>query len=181
MDEGADLVGECARAIRHLADDCLDKTERGYGFDEPRTLEKACHLGVLALRRGWLDVFMEIRAAVAEFEPRFFAKYLSDVPAGVDPHSHNVMGLPHHDQLLRELLRWRRDMREWRSPNLLGDSESMVADRVTLDDIDRFVFEVWRVAVRGSAVVKELQRVRADLAAALEALVMERREGLHAN
>lgn len=39
----------CVKSLHSITNECLKKTENRNGFDEPRTLEKACYLGVLAL------------------------------------------------------------------------------------------------------------------------------------
>lgn len=168
--EDRDLVVECVKAISAIADDCLERASSQYGYDEPRVLEKACYLGILALRRGWTDVFCMVSRRIQDFEPKYFAKYLTNLPKGIDPRNHNVLGLPHHDQLLRELLRWRQEVRRGGGTGILGDSEAMMKRLIDVDDLDRFIFEVWRVRLPGSVVEADLAVARLKLLDAIERL-----------
>lgn len=173
--EDPQLVSECVKAIGAMADDCLEKGTDRHGYDEPRVLEKACYLGTLALKRDWQDVFSLVRLKVQEFEPKYLAKYLTKLPQGIDPKNHNVLGLPHHDQLLRELLRWRQALRRGGGTGILDDSKAMMERLIDVDDLDRFVFEVWRIRLPGSVVESDLAAARLGLVEALEHLIAFRR------
>lgn len=147
------LIKVCIDSLYSLTKHTLDKTTSGHGYDEPRVLEKACYLGILALKKGWIDIFADLKVKILEFEALYFAKHLTKLPAGLpddfDPRNHNIMGLPHHDQLLRELLRWREDYeRESRNGTLRirDDAEAMMYEVVERADIDKFISEVWGVS-----------------------------------
>jgi len=82
------------------------------------------------------------------------------MPTNMDPYNHNVIGLPHHDQLLRELLRWRDDFtREkyngvW---HLMDRADDMMYPIIDEIDIDRFIFEVWNEFSSGSQLEEEIR------------------------
>lgn len=144
--EDKKLVSSCVGSLYSLTTESLTKGTSTYGYDEPRVLEKACYLGILALKKGWLDVFADVKAKILEFEPKYFAKYLMNLPEGIDPENHNVVDLPHKDQLTRELLRWRNDYERESRNGLLrirDDAEAMMYEVVEQYDIDKFMFEVW--------------------------------------
>jgi len=140
------LVSDCISALYFFTNESLKKTTSKYGYDEPRVLKKACYLGIIALKNGWIDVFNDVKAKIMDFEPRYFSKYLTNLPDNIDPENHNVMGLPHKDQLSRELLGWRNDYERERRNGFLGirdDAEAMMYEVVEQYDIDKFIFEVW--------------------------------------
>ena len=154
------LAIECINCLNSITNECLDKTTDRYGYDEPRVLEKACYLGILALKKGWEDVAMHLALFIYDFEKKYYKKYLTNVPENIDPKNHNVMGLPHHDQLLRELLCWRDDFtREkyngvWHLMDSAGD---MMYPLINEIDIDRFIFEVWNEFPSGSQLEEEIE------------------------
>lgn len=154
------LAADCIDTLSNMTKYCLDKATKSYGYNEPRVLKKACYLGILALKEGWDDVFSEIGLKVYEFEPQYFEKYLTDVPNGIDPMNHNVMGLPHHDELIRELWRWRDDFEREKRNGTLGirdDAESMMYEFIDRIDIDRFIFAIWGVLIAGTEFEVELE------------------------
>jgi len=143
------LVGEAIRSLCHLSNQTLQKSASAYGFDAPRVLVKACYLGIVALKKGWLEVVAELKRSIQEFEGKFFEKHLANLPPGLppdfDPRQHNIIGLPHHDQLLRELQGLKTSIVEGRSEgiSLLEDSELMIQRMVVSADIDSFVSAIW--------------------------------------
>lgn len=152
--EDKKLVQDCIDSLYSITKHTLDKTTSGYGYDEPRVLEKACYLGIIASKKGWVDVVANLKEKIKEFEALYFAKHLTNLPAGLpagfDPRNHNISGLPHHDQLMRELLRWRSDYeRESRNGTLRirDDAEAMMYEVVERADIDKFISEIWGVEV----------------------------------
>lgn len=154
------LAIECINCLNLITNECLKKTTDRYGYDEPRVLEKACYLGILALKKGWEDVAIRLALFIYDFEKKYYEKYLTNIPESIDPKNHNVMGLPHHDQLLRELLRWRDDFtREkyngvW---HLMDSADDMMYPLIDEVDIDRFIFEVWNEFPSGSQLEEEIE------------------------
>ena len=153
------LAIACIDALYNIAKSSLDKTNSSYGYDEPRVLEKACYLGILALKKGWDDVFTEVGLKIYEFEPLYFTKYFTKIRADIDPANHNVIGLPHSDQLIRELWRWRDDFERERINGTLrirDDAEAMMYEVIDQIDIDRFIFAVWGVFLADTEFEEEL-------------------------
>lgn len=150
---------ECVSSLNSITEECLKKTKSSYGFDEPRVLEKACFIGMLALKKGWDDVFMEVASRIYDFESKYFTKYLTNLPAGINPENHSVMGLPHKDQLSREILRWRDDFdrEKLNGVHMMGDTEDMMYPLIECIDIDRFIFEVWGWFPSGSEIEDEMK------------------------
>ena len=155
-----ELVKDCISCLYSITEQCLEKTTSSYGYDEPRVLEKACYLGILALKKGWNDVFIEVGLKIYDFEPKYFAKYFTNLPAGIDPENHNVIGLPHKNQLFVELLKWRDDFDHVRlngNLRIRDDAESMMYSLVEPLDIDRFMFEVWGKFSANSEIEDEIK------------------------
>ena len=159
------LVQGAIECLYHIANQALEKTTNAHGYDEPRVLEKACYLGILAQKKGWTDVVADLKAKINEFEAKYFVKYLTNLPvglsAGFDPRDHEIMGLPHHDQLLRELYRWRNNFDHQRLNGMLrmrDDAEAMMDSFIERTDIDRFIFEVWQQGDTDSPIWDEIER-----------------------
>jgi hypothetical protein len=154
------LLIDCINSLYSITKQALEKTISNYGFDEPRVLEKVCYLGILALKNGWYDVFSEVGLKIYDFEPNYLAKYFSNLPKGIDPDNHNVIGLPKKNQLNIELLKWRNDFNYEKlngSWGILDDTESMMYPLIEQLDIDRFMFEVWGIYPLGSKIKKEIE------------------------
>jgi hypothetical protein len=135
------LLTACVNSIFSTTKQALDKTTSVHGFDEPRILKKACYLGILALKKGWDDVFTEVGLKIYEFEPLYITKYF-DLPANINPDRLPIK----KDQIFWELLRWRDNFNhELLNGNLRirDDAEAMMYSLVQPIDIDRFMFEVW--------------------------------------
>ena len=148
------LVKDCIDCLYSITKHTLNKTTSNYGYDEPRVLEKACYLGILALKKGWTETVADLKFKIEEFEPLYFTKHLTNLPSGLpedfDPRNHEIRGLPNHDQLFRELARWRADYeREGRGGMLRirDDAEAMMYEVIERDDIDRFIFEIWGITL----------------------------------
>lgn len=156
--EDKKLVKASIDSLYSLTKHSLEKTTSGYGYDEPRVLEKACYLGIIALKKGWKEIVADLKVKILEFEALYYAKHLTKLPTGLpadfDPRNHNIMGLPHHDQLLRELRKWRADYeRESRNGTLRirDDAEAMMYEVVERADIDKFVLEIWGIVIDDEA------------------------------
>ncbi len=155
-----ELVKDCISCLYSITEEALKKTTSGYGYDEPRILEKACYLGILALRNKWDEVFIDVGLKIYDFEPKYYQKYLTNLPPKIDPENHNVIGLPHKDQLFRELLRWRDNFQHelWNGNlRLREDSEAIMYSVIQPIDIDRFMFEVWKMFPSDSKIEDELE------------------------
>lgn len=156
--ENKTLVKASIDSLYSFTKDTLNKTTSSYGYDEPRVLEKACYLGIIAMKKGWTDIVADLKIKIKEFETLYFAKHLAKLPNGLpadfNPRNHNIMGLPHHDQLLRELRRWRSEYnRESRNVilSIRDDAKAMMYQVIEREDIDKFVLEIWGVVIDDEA------------------------------
>lgn len=150
----------CINCLYSIANDSLKKTTSKYGYDEPRIMEKMCHLGILALKKGWDDIVVEIGLKIYEFEEKYYKKYFTDIPDNINPADHNVIGLPHSDEIRRQLSMWQSDISTAKLNNyyrLRDDSEALVSNYVERIDIDRFIFEIWGEFIVGSEFEEELK------------------------
>lgn len=153
------LVLDCVKSLYSITKQCIEKIKGGYGYAEPRIFQKACYLGILALKHGWRDIVTEIGLMIYEFEKLYFDKYLKNLPKGIDPMNHdNVIGLPHPDQLLREIWLWERDYDKRESMGVFGDDPGvMMYGFVDEIDIDRFIYEIWATFEEGGQLYKEIE------------------------
>lgn len=153
------IVITCIESIWSLTKAALEKGEGGHGYDEPRILEKACYLGILALKHGKRNIFAEVVVDILQFENQYKAKYFSKYPIGLDPDAPNVMG-PKTKQLKIEIMRWRHGLLQEqrnRMRDIMGDAESMMNHLVEEIDIDRFVYEVWHEWEAGTDFDQEME------------------------
>ncbi len=136
------LAKSAIDCLGYMTEHALNKNIDKYGYDEPRVLEKACYLGILALKKGWKDVFADAVIKILDFEPKYAKKYFSDIP----PHIDQEKISPRKDQLSIELMKWSGDFDyERRNGNLRirDDAESMMYSLVERADIDWFIYRVW--------------------------------------
>lgn len=136
-----ELAEDAVRCLGSITQETLEKNVDKYGYDEPRILEKACYIGILALKKGWLEVYAEAVIKILDFQPKYEAKYFSNIPPHIDIEKIS----PKKDQLYVEIMRWRDDFDHNRL-NRSGprdDAESMMYELIDVGDIDWFTFKVW--------------------------------------
>ncbi|HEX7087611.1 MAG TPA: hypothetical protein VF198_14715 [Vicinamibacterales bacterium] len=151
----SDSIVKCAQAAFSITKQMLAKLKGGYAYAEPRHMLTVCYLGIVALKQGAIGsgVVQAILSMVREFEELYRKKYFSTFtpPAG------NYMD-PRPQQLMVEVLRWRSDVirERYNIPPLLDRSRDIVRQMVDVADIDRFIFEVWRMVPSDSPIKAEL-------------------------
>jgi hypothetical protein len=150
-----DLLISSISSISSMAEQAIQKGAEGYGYSEPRIMEKACYLGVLALKRGWMDAVIELAIKIYDFEKKYVVKYFSNIPTGIDVDRLS----PGKEQLLDELLKWRRefDYERLNGVRMRDDAKAMMYSLVERTDVDKFIFEVWRVLTPGSELDLEIE------------------------
>lgn len=154
-----DLILDCLNSLHWIVKKGLEKCEKGYGYDEPRTMLKICYIGILALKQSKKSLLADIKVKILEFEVLFKAKYLSNLPPGIDPDSGNIIGLPKSNQLFIEFLQWRDDfVRERYGRGMMNDAQEMMHDFVDEADIDRFMFEIWGTIPEYSPIEREVEK-----------------------
>lgn len=140
--ENKKLAQDAVRCLGSITQSVLEKNIDKYGYDEPRILEKACYIGILALKHEWFDVFAEVVLKIMDFQPKYEAKYFSNIPPHIDIENLN----PKKDQLYVEIMRW-QDMFDYNRRNGMtgfrDDAESMMSELIEVEDIDWFTFKVW--------------------------------------
>ena len=151
-----DLVKSCVDCLYSLTKYTLEKGTGGYGYNEPRVLKKSCYLGILALKKGWRDVFVEVVVNISDFEQGYVAKYFGNLPADIDQEKLS----PRKDQLFIELLHWRDSLVHQRlngNLRIRDDAEAMMSPLVEVIDIDRFMFRIWHKFPADSEISEEVE------------------------
>jgi hypothetical protein len=142
------IVEACIKSVEAMATKALEKATESNGYGEPRLLEKACYLGILAMKSGWMDVVADLKAKIGTFEQAYVKKYLENVegvPDGFNPYDHAVLGLPHANQLALELENWasRFDYERYNGVRISGEAEDEMYELIEEADIRRFIHEIW--------------------------------------
>lgn len=137
-----ELVKESIECIYAIAKEALEKADVGYGFDEPRIMEKACYLGILALKKGWHDVVFHISTKIWDFESKQATKYPRE-----------------KDRLYEEVSQWRSEF-DYQKLNgvhsLMDSAQDMMYPLIEKADIDRFIFNVWGIIEDNCSIEAEL-------------------------
>jgi hypothetical protein len=145
-----DVVKHCIEALDDMAKVTLAKGTGSHGYAEPRMLERACYLGILAQQSGWTDVVNDLKARLAKFEPLYVTKYLENLnglPDDFDPYNHSFAGLVKPYQVAVELLRWAHDFdyELYNGVRIMNDAEDMMYDLTAEAEIRAFVKGVWGI------------------------------------
>jgi hypothetical protein len=146
--QDAVVVGECIRAIDAMAKAAVEKGTGSSGYAQARMFERACYLGILAMKSDWTDVIADLKQRLSEFEEAFVKKYLENVqglPQGFNPYGHGIAGLPQANQVAVELLHWadRFDYERYNGVRIMERAEDMMYDLTDEAEIRRFIQEMW--------------------------------------
>lgn len=114
-----------------------------YGFTEPRIMERACHIGILALKLEKKDLVEELKKYIKLFEEAYAKKWFpKELPEG-----HGIPSIT-KDQLMMEVHGLIRDMRQRRGlPPILDRSSEIIARLINEEDVNKFIWEVWKVKI----------------------------------
>jgi hypothetical protein len=128
----------------------LQKATGSHGYAEPRMLERACYLGILAQQSGWTDVVGDLKTRLANFEQPYLGKYLTNLqglPKGFDPYHPTLAGLPHPYQVAIDLLQWADNFSHelHNGVRITNDAEDMMYDFTNEAEIRAFVKDVWGI------------------------------------
>lgn len=142
-----EVVGECIKAIDAIAKAALDKGTGSSGYAQARMFERACYLGILAMKSDWADVIADLKQRLGAFEGAFVKKYLENVqglPEGFNPYGHAVAGLPQANQVAVELLHWadRFDYERYNGVRIMDRAEDMMYDLTDEAELRRFIQEI---------------------------------------
>ncbi|MDO8527894.1 MAG: hypothetical protein Q7T03_09435 [Deltaproteobacteria bacterium] len=155
-----DLADKCIDAAFSIAKDFLEKSGKGYGYDEPRIMLCVCYLGVLAFKKNKLTLFNKIVGMIRTFEEMYRKKYPpptpDQLPKGIKVE--DIKGLPSNDQLHEEVIKWESDFVREKLNRLpiKQDSDDMILSMVNIGDIHRFIYEVWGTIFANSPIKDEL-------------------------
>lgn len=132
---------DAIKVISNLANKMLtNKGGSAYGFTEPRIMERACFIGILALKLGKKEIVDELKKYIKPFEEAYIKKWFSNIPEGAK------LSSPTKDQLMMEVYGLIKEIRNryGRLP-MMDRSSEIMTQLVNEADINKFVLEVWKV------------------------------------
>lgn len=135
-----EIAIDSGKIIKRFAVEMLEKEEgTRFGFTEPRIMERACFVGILAQKLGKVEVVTAIKPLILEFEAAYIAKWFPD---DREPSS------PKKNQLMLELFQLADESVEYgRASRILDDSREQLLALVTRADIEEFIFTIWGVRI----------------------------------
>lgn len=114
-----------------------------YGYTEPRIMERACYIGILALKLNKKDIMEELRKYIKPFEEAYAKKWFPEEM----PESQGIPSIT-KDQLKMEVHGIIRDMRHRRGLlPILDRSSEVLVQLVNEEDVNKFIWEVWKVKI----------------------------------
>lgn len=115
----------------------------GYGFTEPRIMERACYIGILALKLGKTDIIDGLKEYIKSFEEAYRKKWYPEGP----PEAGKSIS-PSYDQLLLEVhgLIERKRSRYGLMP-ILNRADENLLPLITEEDINKFIMSIWGVKI----------------------------------
>ena len=134
---------DAIKVISNFANKMLaNKEGSAYGFTEPRIMERACFIGILALKLGKKEIVDELKKYIKPFEEAYTKKWFSNIPKGIK------LSSPTKDQLMMEVQGLIREIRNryGRLP-MMDRSSEIMTQQVNEEDVNKFIFEVWKVKI----------------------------------
>ena len=143
-----EIAKKSIETLSKFAISMLEK-EKGqrYGFTEPRIMERACYVGILALKLGRSDLVQELKTRISTFQEAYEKEWFKNIPKDKEPTS------PRRDQLSIEIIELRNDVIKSKydhTRGLLDSSRDRLVEEVEAIDIDRFTREIWNFHVKDS-------------------------------
>jgi hypothetical protein len=141
--ENTETAIDSEKIIKKFAINILEK-EAGtrFGFTEPRIMERACFVGILAKKLGKNVIVEALKPLIAEFETAYTAKWFPDER---EPTS------PKKNQLLLEIIQLADEAGQYRDPltsRILDNSRERLLSIVNASDVNDFIFEIWKVKIK---------------------------------
>lgn len=134
---------EAIKVISQFANEMFKKEEGSkFGLTEPRIMVLACCIGIYALKKGKTSLIQQLKPLIQEFEDAYIKLYFPDGPPD------KKLASPHEDQLMLEVLKFMdklTDLNRMRDPFM--NTEEILIGKVTVDDVKKFIKEVWGVVV----------------------------------
>jgi hypothetical protein len=138
--DNIEIAIESEKIIKKFAIEMLEKEEGNkFGFTEPRIMERACFVGILALKLGKNNVVDVLKQLIQEFETAYVSKWFPD---DIEYSS------PRKNQLSIELVELIDELNQYSRPSrILNDSREQILELVTVSDIKEFIFTVWSIRI----------------------------------
>lgn len=114
----------------------------GYGFTEPRIMERACYIGILALKLNKKEIVDELKKYIKPFEEAYTKKWFSNIPEGVKLPS------PTKDQLMMEVHGIIQEIRQrYGHLPMMDRASEILTQLVNEEDVNKFILEIWGVKI----------------------------------
>ncbi|MBI4226174.1 hypothetical protein HY612_03620 [Candidatus Roizmanbacteria bacterium] len=136
-----EIAIEAEKIIMRFAVEMLEKEDDSrsrFGFTEPRIMERACYVGILALKLGKTGAVEALKPLVIEFETAYITKWFPD---DREPTS------PKKNQLMLELIQLSNEAGQYQASRILDNSRERVLELVNRSDIENFIFTIWNVRI----------------------------------
>ncbi len=149
------LAKEAIEVLSKFAIDIMAKEKgQSFGFTEPRIMERACYISILAVKLGQNKIIEFLKQKIDEFQKAYEQRWFSKLPKGVKLTS------PKQDQLKLEIMQLRDKVirKEFdRGMRILDSSEERIIEEIEVIDFDRFTYQVWGFFESGSPLEEELK------------------------
>lgn len=134
------LAEDAIEILFKLAMDMFEKeSDSKYGYTEPRIMERACYIGILALKNKKKNIIEKLKVNLKVFQEKFEEYYFSNLPEGIEHTSHR------RDIISIEIMRLRDEFyKNNREADLFKRAKHWLIERIDIIDIDWFTFEIWK-------------------------------------
>jgi len=152
------LAEDAIEILFKLAMDMFEKeSDSKYGYTEPRIMERACYIGILALKNKKKDIVENLKVNLKVFQQKFEEYYFSNLPEGVEPTS------PKKELVRVEVMQLRDEFyKNRREADILKRAEHWLIERVEITDIDWFTFEMWNMFDASSPISEKIEKKEND-------------------
>lgn len=138
----SEIAIEAEKIINSFAVEMITKEDDShsrFGFTEPRIMERACFVGILALKLVKNEAVEALKPLIKGFETAYKTFWFPDEK---EPTS------PKMNQLMLEVMQLSDEAGQYRDPlalRMLDSSRERILELVTKDDIDKFILAIWGV------------------------------------
>lgn len=144
------LASDAVEILYRFAYKLMETGCSSHGYTEPRIIERACYLGVLALKLGKTEIVDSQKVKILQFEKDYLEKCYNDAPAEIKSSAsarllNDMMGL----------VRNKHDIYGHQMVSILEDSKDTLFTLVDGIDIEKYIYEIWKV-VESSGELDEL-------------------------
>lgn len=139
-----ELATDAVKDIHLFATLMIEKEKRtSYGFTEPRIMELACHIGIIALKLGKSDIVKFVKEKIKDFEKQYkklwFPKDEDDTRSSIKK-----------DQLMIEIIKLIDQISDTSRRGLppIFPEDNLVRSMINQQDVEKFIYEIWRVKIK---------------------------------